>query len=90
LLTPTSAFEPPLLADLAQEEQPKIDAIEMIANDVMTVPISSAGLTAISVPVGYWNDGLPFRPGMQLVAARNKQGSLLLTARALEMVDWPS
>jgi aspartyl-tRNA(Asn)/glutamyl-tRNA(Gln) amidotransferase subunit A len=90
LLTPTSVFEPPILADLTQEEQPKIDATEMIANDVMTVPISLAGLPAISVPVGEWNNGLPFRPGMQLVAARNKEGSLLLAARALEMADWPS
>lgn len=78
LLIPTTVF-PPHKTDAV------IDQTEMLANDVMTVPISLSGLPAISVPVGAWHaDHNPFQVGLQLVAARHGEADLLRTAVVLE------
>jgi aspartyl-tRNA(Asn)/glutamyl-tRNA(Gln) amidotransferase subunit A len=77
LLVPTAIFPPPSISA-------EIDQTEMFANDVMTVPFSMAGLPAISVPVGRWDDSSPIQTGLQLVAARYDEGKLLRAAMALE------
>ena len=80
LLVPTSIFAPP------RTDEP-VDATEMLANDVMTVPVSLAGLPAVSIPVGKWSEASPFRPGLQLVAGRHGEPTLLRAAAVLEGRD---
>ena len=75
LLVPSALF-PPVTLD------GRIDPTEMLANDVMTVPISLAGLPAISVCPGQSSDR--FRPSMQLIGSRLGEATLLQTAMALE------
>lgn len=75
LLVPTSMTNPPSNTDT-------VDPTEMLSNDVMTVPMSLAGIPTISLPVG-----LPsplFRTSLQLVAGRYQEGKLLQVAKALE------
>lgn len=77
LLVPTAVFPP---VDLGEE----MDQTEMFANDVMTVPVSLAGLPAVSIPAAKDdNDGL-FTPAFQLVGARLKESTILRAAIALE------
>ena len=75
LLTPTTLSLPPLLGET-------MDATEMFANDVMTVPVSLAGLPAISVPSLSAADGV-FSIGIQVIGGRQSEGKLLLVAHAL-------
>jgi len=80
LLFPTNIF-PPVSLDR------EVDRTEMLANDVMTVPVSLAGLPAVSIPVtdeDGADDWFPFVPGLQLVGPRLGESKLLSTAVALE------
>ena len=81
LLTPTALSLPPSLVDHAI-----IDPTEMFANDIMTVPISLAGLPAISVPTSSSPDGV-FSFGMQLIGSRLSEGKLLQVAQVLDHRD---
>lgn len=92
MLIPTVLSPPPRLADKGEvsddSENSAIDNTEMFGNDIMTVPISLAGLAAVNVP---------FRPAststgssiktvtsLQLVGYRLEEGKLLSVAQYLE------
>ena len=79
LLVPTAVFPPQAITS-------HIDQTEMFANDVMTVPLSMAGLPAIAVPFGTWNDGSlsPAATSLQLVASRQNEKLLIRAAAELE------
>lgn len=59
------------------------DPIKMYLEDAMTVPLSLAGLPAISVPAGISKSGLPI--GVQLMGPRKSDANLLALARTLEI-----
>lgn len=75
LLVPTSLTHAPSKTEA-------IDPTEMLGNDVMTVPMSLAGLPTIALPHG--SPGPLFRPSLQLVAGRYQDRKLLQVASALE------
>lgn len=58
------------------------DPIQMYLADIMTVPVSLAGLPAISVPAGTNSDGLPI--GVQLIGNYKSDAALLALARSME------
>jgi aspartyl-tRNA(Asn)/glutamyl-tRNA(Gln) amidotransferase subunit A len=76
LLLPTTARTAFKLGEIS-------NPLEMYMNDVFTIPISLAGLPAISIPFGSDDKGLPI--GMQLVGKWFKEDELLQIAHALEM-----
>lgn len=83
LLVPTALFPPPQIGGKA------LDATEMFANDVMTVPISLAGLPSVSVPVGGADDEAAFfQHALQLVGPRHGEATMLLAAAVLEEYGW--
>jgi aspartyl-tRNA(Asn)/glutamyl-tRNA(Gln) amidotransferase subunit A len=61
----------------------KTDPVSMYLNDVFTVPVSLAGLPAISVPAGLTADGLPL--GLQIVGRAFDEPTMLRAARAVEV-----
>ena len=77
LLIPTALSLPSTL-----DEMP--DSTEMFANDVMTVPISLAGLPAVSVPVA--RDGYA-SIGLQLVGSRLDEKTILEVAKVIERME---
>jgi aspartyl-tRNA(Asn)/glutamyl-tRNA(Gln) amidotransferase subunit A len=58
------------------------DPILMYLADIMTVPVSLAGLPAISVPAGVSEQGLPI--GVQLIGNHKSDAKLLALARTME------
>jgi aspartyl-tRNA(Asn)/glutamyl-tRNA(Gln) amidotransferase subunit A len=75
VVTPTSPWT-------AFELQAKTDdPLAMYLNDFCTVPMSLAGIPAISIPSGL-NDGLPV--GFQLAGPAFSEGKLLEAAYAME------
>ena len=58
------------------------DPIKMYLNDAFTVPISLAGLPAISVPAGLGGDGMPL--GLQIIGRPFDEQGLLNVAEAVE------
>lgn len=74
-VAPTTAFE------LGKNAA---DPIKMYLNDVMTVPVSLAGLPAISVPAGHDKSGLPV--GVQLIGPMKSDGALLSLAKSMEVL----
>lgn len=64
------------------------DSTEMFANDVMTVPISLAGLPSVSVPVGIPTNDVSFMGvhtvGIQVVGGRLTEGYVLRAASVVE------
>lgn len=60
------------------------DPIAMYLGDVYTVPVNIAGITAISLPVGKSESGLPV--GLQLMADKCREPDLLGAAKAIEEV----
>ena len=70
---PTDAFEKGTKID---------DPIKMYLNDVFTVPISLAGLPAISVPIGLSKNDLPL--GFQIIGKRFDEDSVLSAAKIIE------
>lgn len=58
------------------------DPIKMYLEDIMTAPISLAGLPALSVPAGLDPNGLPI--GVQIIGPQKSDADLLALARSLE------
>jgi aspartyl-tRNA(Asn)/glutamyl-tRNA(Gln) amidotransferase subunit A len=58
------------------------DPILMYLADIMTVPVSLAGLPALNVPAGSSKDGLPI--GVQLIGDHKSDAELLALGRAME------
>jgi len=58
------------------------DPIKMYLNDIMTVPMSLAGIPAISVPAGSDKNGLPI--GIQLVGRMQGDSELMALAKSME------
>jgi aspartyl-tRNA(Asn)/glutamyl-tRNA(Gln) amidotransferase subunit A len=78
LLTPTACGPAPTL-----EAARQMSHLEVLSNDVFTVPSSLAGLPAISIPAGHDDEtGLPL--GLQLIGARECEATVLRVAQALE------
>lgn len=57
------------------------DPLTMYLNDVFTIPVSMAGLPAVSIPCGYV-EGLPV--GLQVIGRPFQEGVVLKVARAFE------
>lgn len=72
--TPTPAF--------GLEEGPKMDAVEMYLNDLLTVAVNLAELPGISVPAGQTADGLPL--GIQFIGPRLSEQRLFDASAAFE------
>ena len=76
-VTPGTAFARGAFAD---------DPVAMYSQDLFTIPVSLAGLPALSVPCGFHN-GLPV--GAQLIAAHFDERRLLQTGAAYQLAtDW--
>jgi len=71
--TPSTSFEFGANAD---------DPVQMYLNDIMTVPVSLAGLPAISINCGFDSKGLPI--GMQLIAPALEEARIYSAAYAYE------
>ena len=80
ILSPTA----PTPAFVAGE---KSDPLQMYLTDIYTVPVNIAGLTAISLPGGLSNKGLPI--GLQLIAKPMDESVMLRAAYALEQTLVP-
>lgn len=85
MLIPTVLSGPPIVA--GKDAQP-LDSTEAFQNDVMTVPISLAGLPSISVPVntldGNSKENGDWQPiGMQIFGPRKSERQILRAAQAL-------
>ena len=65
----------------------KSDPMQMYLNDIYTVPVNIAGLTAVSVPCALSSGGLPI--GMQLIAKPLDEPTMLRVAHALEQASGP-
>jgi aspartyl-tRNA(Asn)/glutamyl-tRNA(Gln) amidotransferase subunit A len=79
MLIPTVLSGPPVIA--GKGAQP-LDSTEAFQNDVMTVPISLAGLPSISVPVDVSSGG-GTTIGMQIFGPRKSEREILRAAHAL-------
>jgi aspartyl-tRNA(Asn)/glutamyl-tRNA(Gln) amidotransferase subunit A len=77
LLVPT-ALSPPVSL------QHSVDPTSMIANDVMTVAVSLAGLPSVAMPCGPTASSTLARPSFQLIGPRLGEGKILQAALALE------
>lgn len=58
------------------------DPIKMYLNDIMTVPVSLAGLPAISVPAGDDENGMPI--GVQIMGPAKSDAEILALAKSME------
>ncbi|AWB45961.1 Asp-tRNA(Asn)/Glu-tRNA(Gln) amidotransferase GatCAB subunit A [Paenibacillus sp. CAA11] len=58
------------------------DPLTMYLNDILTIPVSLAGVPAVSVPCGF-ADGLPV--GLQIIGKAFDEGTVLRTAHAYEV-----
>jgi aspartyl-tRNA(Asn)/glutamyl-tRNA(Gln) amidotransferase subunit A len=58
------------------------DPLEMYLNDIYTIPVNLAGCTALSLPTGLSEGGLPL--GIQIIANQFDEATLLQAASALE------
>ena len=58
------------------------DPVQMYQADLMTIPVSLAGLPGVSVPAGASKDGLPI--GVQLIGPMQSDQQLLGLAQAIE------
>lgn len=54
------------------------DPLQMYMADIMTVPVSLAGLPAVSIPIGVTNAGLPI--GMQIIAPSRQDNRVIHAA----------
>lgn len=61
------------------------DPLAMYVSDALTVPLSVAGVPAISVPCGFTSAGAPV--GLQLAAAHWQEETLFQVARAYEQIN---
>ncbi|MBU0981088.1 Asp-tRNA(Asn)/Glu-tRNA(Gln) amidotransferase subunit GatA [Patescibacteria group bacterium] len=63
------------------------DPLAMYLLDVLTIPASTAGLPAISIPCGFSSDGLPI--GLQIIGPQWAETEVLKAASAYEQAtDW--
>ena len=69
---PTTAFELGSQVD---------DPLTMYLNDILTIPVSLAGIPALSVPCGF-ADGLPI--GLQIIGKAFDESTILRVAHAFE------
>ena len=58
------------------------DPVKMYLNDIMTVPVSLAGLPALNVPAGFSSDNLPI--GVQIMGPMKSDGEILALAKSME------
>ncbi len=72
--TPTTAFK----------KGARVDPVEMYRSDILSVPVSLAGLPALSIPCGRDEKGLPV--GMQIITSAFNEEMLLQVAGALERI----
>jgi aspartyl-tRNA(Asn)/glutamyl-tRNA(Gln) amidotransferase subunit A len=72
----------PTTPDVARACDEKVSVMQNYISDILTVPVSVAGMTAISVPTGMSSSGLPI--GMQLVANKFQEGLLFQIAKEIE------
>ncbi|GFH46626.1 hypothetical protein CTEN210_03100 [Chaetoceros tenuissimus] len=77
MIIPTALTKPPKLGTDVQ-----IDSTEAFQNDVMTVPISLAGLPSINIPI---NEGDVSHVGMQIFGPRLSDKKVINTARILQL-----
>ena len=78
LVTPTTASAPTLLGDYAK-------GYESGRGSAFTRPFNITGQPAISVPLGWPNDGLP--RGVQIIAPLGRDDVLITVASALETLE---
>lgn len=85
LLIPTAVSSPPPFDELQSGK----NVTEMFANDIMTVPISLAGLAAVGVPFRSAETTAPIHDvvGFQLVGRRLDEANLLRVAQYLESLS---
>ena len=89
LLMPTVVSPPPRLPAAPDEDLSTVDSTAMFANDIMTVPISLAGLAAVSVPFSTpcsssGKAEVETVIGLQLVGHRLQEEKILSVAKCLE------
>jgi aspartyl-tRNA(Asn)/glutamyl-tRNA(Gln) amidotransferase subunit A len=88
LLIPTVVSPPPRLS--GDDENSTVDSTAMFGNDIMTVPISLAGLSAVNVPFSLPSEAtekslVESVIGLQLVGHRLAEANLLQVAQFLEL-----
>lgn len=65
----------------------KDDPLSMYLADIFTIPVSCAGVPALSLPCGFTKDGLPV--GLQIIGPQWSEDKLLQTGYAYEQeTDW--
>ena len=72
----------PTTPDVARACDEEVSVMQNYISDILTVPVSVAGMTAISVPTGLSSSGLPI--GMQIVANKFQEGLLFQIAKEVE------
>jgi aspartyl-tRNA(Asn)/glutamyl-tRNA(Gln) amidotransferase subunit A len=81
------AIVAPTTPSVAFKVGEKEDPIQMYLNDVFTIPVSLAGLPAVSIPGGFTLAGLPI--GLQIIAKAYDEATVLRVAHAYEQAtDW--
>jgi len=75
-------FTPTAPSDAFEQGAKTDDPIQMYLNDVFTVPVSLAGLPAISVPMGLSSNDLPL--GFQIIGKRFDEDSVFKAAKIIE------
>ena len=75
-------FTPTAPSDAFEQGSKIDDPIQMYLNDVFTVPVSLAGLPAISVPIGLSSNNLPL--GFQIIGKRFDEDRVLSAAKIIE------
>ena len=75
-------FTPTAPSDAFEEGAKIADPIQMYLNDVFTVPVSLAGLPAISVPMGLSKNNLPL--GFQIIGKSFEEDSVFSAAKIIE------
>jgi amidase len=84
LLTPTLAEPPPLLGQFGATDDNPLQGVFRSASLVPFVtPFNISGQPALSLPLGWSDDGLPI--GVQLVAAYGREDLLVRVAAQLEL-----
>jgi Asp-tRNA(Asn)/Glu-tRNA(Gln) amidotransferase A subunit family amidase len=73
---------PPVTAERVTMREGETMGIHGGAVSVLTRPVNLAGLPALALPAGYSGEGLPL--GVQLIAGRRREGTLLEAAALLE------
>ena len=62
------------------------DPLAMYLADALTIPVSAAGVPALSLPCGFSNTGLPI--GMQIIGPQFSEDLLLQVGAAYEQNTW--